>query len=254
MNPFERQIAVRVWGIHLGFILFLMLYSGLKGCFRPKPKPEIVTFIEFGSPAPAVSVQEVTRTPDPEPPAPDPTPEPIVIPEPSKPQPRLKPKPTPKPEPKSEPKPEPKPREPEKPKWKPTKVDPTKSKRIEPKASVPTISEKDIEKTLSGIVSPSGSPSTTTGNPNEFGAYDSKIYAIFYGAWKQPATAASRPANVQISINSNGHITSRKLVQSSGDSLFDQTAMAAVNSVSVLPKPPSGYPLNDIVIQFRLVD
>lgn len=244
MNPFERKVTVRVLSIHLGVVALLVIQSGLKGCFRSKPKPEIVTFIEFGEPAPEVNVQEVAKMSNPEPPAPEPTPEPAALPEP-------KPKPVPKPAPKPEPKPAPKPKP--KPKWKP--VDPKDikiGKPVKTSTPKPTVSEADIKQALSDIVRPA--TTAATGNPNAFAAYDSKIYSIFYGAWKQPATAASRPANVRISIDSNGHLRSRKLVQSSGDSSFDQTAMAAVNSVSVLPKPPAGYPLNDIVIQFRLVD
>lgn len=251
MNQFKRKVTIRVLGIHLGVVAILMLQSCTKGCFRPKPKPEIVTFIEFGSPAPAVNVQEVTQMADPEPvkPTPAPTPEPTVVPEPVKktvelPKPKPKPKPTPKPEPKPEPKPKPTP----KPKWKPTKVDVSKSTRIEP--TKPAVSATDIERELSGIV---GEPTASTpGNPNEFAAYDAKIYAAFYSAWRQPAANAARPAKVSISIQSNGRITTRSLSQGSGDPAFDKTVMDAVNSVSLLPKPPDGYPLNNIVVQFRV--
>ncbi len=254
MNPFKRKIALRVLGIHLGVILFFTLVSGLKGCFRPKPRPEIVTFIEFGSPAPAVNVQEVTRMADPEPvkPTPAPTPEPTVVPEPVKktvelPKPTKKQTPTPK---KVDP---PKPKPPEKKKWTPTKVDPTKSKRIEPKASVPIISEKDIEKTLSGIVSPSSSPSTTTGNPDADAAYISQIGSFFDRRWTKPESSApAASAVVRINISKWGTITQRTKIQGSGDAAFDASVMSAVNSVNSVPKPPSSFPYDYVEVEFRI--
>ena len=110
MTSFQRKVALRVVGIHLLVILMLVILSGLKGCFRRKPKPEIVTFIEFGQPAPAVAVQQVAQMAEPEPvaPAPAPEPEPVKapVPEPVK---KTIPKPTPTPTPKPTPKPKPKP-------------------------------------------------------------------------------------------------------------------------------------------------
>ncbi len=255
MNALERKIALRVLGIHIAVIVFFLLVAGLKGCFRPKPKPEIVTFIEFGQPAPPVAVQQVDELADtePEPPSPKPEPKPAPVPEPIK-KPIPKPKPKPKPEP--EPKPEPKP-EPEKPKWKP--VDPKdikiSDKVVKPKPSKPLVSAAEIQKALSGISSPNAAPTTTPGNPNEHAAYDAHIYSVFYNAWKQPGTPALRPAEVTISISPNGLITKRKLTGPSGDSTFDQTVMEAVNSVSILPrKPPPGYDLDNIVVQFRIIE
>ena len=255
MNPFERKIILRVVGIHAAIVLFLILQSLLRGCFQPKPKPEIVTFIEFGAPAPQVQVEQVAEMSEPEPPAPEPEPEPAPVPEPPKPKPKPipKPKPKPKPVPKPKPKPEPpKKTEPEKPKWKPTPIDQIKKgKKIEEKPVKPAVSAADIKKALSGIASPSATP----GNPNRNAAYDSHIYSVFYNAWKQPSSPAARPAEVTISILANGRIISKRLTGSSGDPQFDQTVMAAVNSISMLPqKPPAGYPLDNIVVQFRIID
>ncbi|MBT8043225.1 MAG: TonB C-terminal domain-containing protein, partial [Pontiella sp.] len=174
----------------------------------------------------------------PEPPAPAPTPEPAPIPEPAK-----QPTPTPKP----------KPPEPEKPKWKPTPVDQIKKgRKLEaPAPQKPLLSEKVIKKQLSGIVS----SSKATGNSNDHAAYDAHIYTVFYNAWKQPASPAMRPAEVTISILSNGRITKRKLTSSSGDSQYDEAVMTAVQSITMLPqKPPAGYPLDNIVVQFRIID
>jgi TonB family protein len=254
MNTFERRVALRVLGIHVGIVLLLLITSALKGCFRPKLKPEIVTFIEFGQPAPPVAVEQVDQMSDPEPPAPQP--EPAPMPEPVKPIPKPTPKPTPKPAPKPKPTPKPEPK-PEKPKWKPTPVDQIKKgQKIEPvKPAKPAVSEQDIQKALSGIQSSSPKTSGPVGNPNAIAAYDSHIYQVFYNAWERPATPAVRPAKVTFSISSSGRILSSRLSQSSGDAAFDASVMAAIRSVSVLPKkPPEGYPLNNNVVQFTIVD
>ena len=247
MNAFQRKFTLRVVGVHVAVVAVFWLCSVIPHCFRPKPK-EIVTFIEFGGPAPQVDVTPVSQMADPEPPAPEP--EPAPIPEPVKPKPKPKPKSTPKPKPK--PKVEkPKPKKPDKPKWKPTKVDPSKSKKIEATPQSPTVSSKDIQEALEGITS--STPTKAAGNPSEFAAYDAQVMRRFYGVWTRPGAPAARPAEVRISVSKNGIITGRTLVKGSGDSSFDQSVMAAVRSVSTLPKPPVGYPDN-FVVRFSIND
>ena len=195
MNTFERKVTVRVLGIHLGVVALIVVQSALKSCFHPKPKHEIVTFVEFGSPGPSVEIQPVQQMEEPktpEPKAPQPKPE---IPKPKpKPIPQPKPEvPKPKPEaakPKPEPKPEPKPKS----DWKP--VDPKDikiGKKVNATPTKPAISQSDIKQAFSDIARPS--TTSTPGNPNEFSSYDSKIYTVFYNAWSQPAANAARPAN-----------------------------------------------------------
>lgn len=263
MNTFERKVTLRVFGIHVGVILFFVMTSGLKGCFRKKEKPEIVTFIEFGAPAPMVQPQAVESMPDPTPPEPTPVepepappePEPIPapIPEPVK---KPLPKPTPTPKPKPKPVEKVKPKEPEKPKWKPTPVDQIKvsKKRIEPEK--PPLSSKEIQQALQGIQSPSAkTTSGPVGNPDAISAYDAHIYSQFYNAWERPSAPGARPAKVTISISSSGRVTSSRLSQSSGDAAFDASVMAAVRRVTSLAKPPpTGYPRDNIIVQFRLID
>ncbi len=244
MNAFQKKVALRVVGIHLAVVFLVLVVPLLRGCFRKKPN-EIVTFIEFGAPAPQVSTETVSQLPDPEPPAPAPEPEPAPIPEPVKPKPIPKPKPKPKVE---KPKPKPKP----KPKWKP--VDPKKikiGKKVHETPSKPAISSAEISKALSGIAS---SPSSaSTGNPSQFNAYDAQVFRIFLGAWTRPGTPGIRPVMVKIYFLRNGRITRRVMTQGSGDASFDQSVMAAVNSITTLPKPPAGYPDN-IVVRFSIID
>ena len=241
MNAFQKKITWRVVGIHVAVIALVWLFAIVPRCFVRKPK-EIITFVDFGAPAPQVNVQQVSQLPDPEPPEPAPIPEPVK----KKPEPIKK-----KPEPIKK-KPEPvKKIEPKKPKWKPTKVDPSKSKKIKATPKKPTVSERDINKALSGITSPT--PTKAAGNPSEFAAYDAQVMRRFYGVWARPAAPAARPAEVRISVTKSGRITGRTLVKGSGDSSFDQSVMAAVRSVSTLPKPPVGYPDN-FVVRFSIND
>ena len=145
---------------------------------------------------------------------------------------------------------------PEKPKWKPTPIDKIKvsEKRVEPEK--PPLSARDIQKALSGIQSPSSTKTTgPAGNPDAIAAYDAHIYSQFYNAWERPSAPGVRPAQVTISISATGRVISSSLSQSSGDSAFDASVMAAVRRVTSLSKPPpTGYPRDNIIVQFRLID
>lgn len=246
MNAFERKIALRVFGIHVGVVVLVLMVAFLKGCFRPNPKPEMVTYIEFGQPVQGVQVEETEAPPDPEPPKPQPKPD---LPKPQ-PKPDI-PKPQPKPDlPKPQPRPQPKP----KPKWQPTRpedIDPSKSKKIEPVRKKPAISSGEIDQAFSDVTKNTGK----AGSPSEIAAYDALIKSVLYNAWKRPAAPAMRPARVTISITAAGRIGSVRLSQSSGDAGFDASVTQAARSVHILPrKPPKGYPLNNIVVNFNIVD
>lgn len=251
MNAFQKKVALRVVGVHVVLILFLLLSSCVKGCFERKPK-EIMTFIEFGAPAPQVSVETVSQMAEPEPPAPAPKPEPAPIPEPPKPKPKPKPVAKPKPKPKVEkPKPKPKPK-PEEPKWKP--VDPKDikiGKKVNNSPKKPAVSSSDIKKALSDIAPSSSAPA---GNPSQINAYIGRIGSFFYGYWKPPASASytTGSAIVRISIRKNGQIIKRVKIKGSGDSVYDKTVMDAVNAVSTIPRPPSDYPYDYVEVEFRL--
>jgi TonB family protein len=74
MHTWWRRVFGRVLLVHIGVVTICLLFSFLKGCFKPRPKPEIVTFIEFGVPDPLVKPTELAPEP-----APEPTPEPEPI-------------------------------------------------------------------------------------------------------------------------------------------------------------------------------
>jgi TonB family protein len=253
MNRFERKITLRVLGIHVAVIAFLLLQSLLHGCFRPKPKPEIVTFVEFGQPGPAVSIQEVSEMPEPTPdpapepdPLPVPKPKPLPLPDPVKSEPVAAPKPKLEPEPVSRPEPAPKP------KWK--AVDPDKIKQgprvNDAPAPQPTLSQSDIREALSGVVE----SSSAVGNPNEVATYPGKVSNYFYPYWTPPASAsaASDACEIRVTFRKDGVITGRKLMRSSGDAIYDQSAMAAVRAVSTVPRPPAGYAFDYVEIEFKI--
>ncbi len=256
MNRFERKAILVIFGAHalvfFWFFVVLLWLSALKGCFQPKPKPEIVTFIEFGEPAPPVAVQEVEQMPEPEPPAPEPapTPEPVQpapIPEPEK---KTLPKPkteTPKPKPK------PKPVEPEKPKWKPTPVNQIKKgQKVEPVK--PAIDPTEISKALKSVQSSDALPTVgPVGNPDADAAYITQIGRYFDTRWNEPPNASPASSVIyRIFISQWGSITKRTKIQGSGDSAFDASVAEAVNSVSTAPKPPSGFPYEYVEVEFRI--
>lgn len=255
MNEFKRKITLRVLGVHAAVVFLMVVIPAMRGCFKPKPK-EIVTFIEFGSPAEPVSVEAVAQMADPDPvtPPPAPEPKPSPIPEPVKPKPKPVEQPKPKPAEKPKPveKPKPKPVEPEKPKWKP--VDPKDIKIGKPVKSSPkppSITSADIKKAFAGLAT---SSSASAGNPSQFNDYYAQVMSLFYNHWKPPASASSATGSaiVKISIRSNGQIVKRAKIKGSGDALYDRTVMDAVNAVSTLPRPPSNYPYDFVEVVFTL--
>lgn len=235
MNAFQRKITKRVVGVHVAVVFLVAVIPFMRGCFTPKPK-EIVTFVVMEDSGPPVSIQQVAHLPDPEPPTPEP-PAP-KIPEPVKKKPvPIKKKPVPVKK--------------KKPKSRLTKPKDIKiGKRVNATPKAPTLSEKDIQKELSGVTSPVKS----SGDPNRFSYYYSQVMAKLHAAWVPPSTVGSisRPAEVRFSMRSNGAITARKLTTSSGNSVFDQTVMKAANRVGVLPKPPADYNFDYVIVPFAM--
>jgi len=244
MKSYKNRVAVRVFSVHISVVFLALLIPLLRGCFKSKPK-EITTFIEFGSPP----AEQVNYSLDPTPTFSDPVPHPPPrdqIPDPPKkkdPPKRVKSKK------------DPPPKKPTKKhsNWKPVSADEIRkkiknSKRIQPHTNKSNLSQREIEKMLGGIMN----HSNRIGNSNSFAAYDATVQRIFYSAWQQPASEGRCPAKVRITIQGNGRIIARKLIQSSGNRLYDQSVMAAAQHVSVLPKPPKGYPDRFFIINFKL--
>ena len=251
MNRFERRVVLRVLGIHVAVVLFLLMQSVLQGCFHPKPPAaiEVGLIVERGRSTSTPAVQEVAQMDEPESPAEEtPVEEPTPVEEVAPPV--ELPVPVPQdvqPERKKDPEPEKKESD-----WKPVSLDDMKKQMGEaPKKVVnpqPAPQKIDVQGEFSDLTTAS-----SAGNPNANAAYDALIHKVFRNAWARPAAPAMRPAKVTISITSNGRIKSWKLTQSSGDSQYDESVKNAAKKISILPrKPPSGYPLDGITIEFNI--
>ncbi len=264
------SIALRVTGIHVGVIGVIVLYSLLNGCIKPKPNNEVVMFVELApmgpamgggaEPTPTEEVQEPEQEIEEEPevveeptPPEEPTPEVIEpTPEVVEPTPEVV-EPTPKP---VEPKPKPVDPTPEPPKentWKSTPVEAIKVSDERVKAT-PSPSPKPVQKIDVGKILESGSSSGPVGTPSDFALYESRVTALFQRAWISYKPSSGGPAWIRISFRADGTITSRRLQKSSGDAAYDAAAKRAADSISSLPKPPSGYGKTYLDIKFELTN
>ncbi|MEI7946625.1 MAG: TonB C-terminal domain-containing protein [bacterium] len=138
----------------------------------------------------------------------------------------------------------PKPKDPEKPKEfkkgervvKPVEksvVDPkkdfTKLKRLTEKQ----LSSKDIANALASGAKPGVRNQLPS---NEISLCVSLVRNALYEAWEQPGQgeAGSRPAKLYIRLDDSGHISSYRIMQSSGSSYFDTTVLkAAANCAAI---------------------
>ena len=235
-------IAMKVTGIHVGVIGMVVLYSLLNGCFKPKPNNEVVMFVELAPMGPAMGGgAEPAPTEEVDEPEPEVEEESEEINEPT-PQEDLIP------EPPEDPVPEP---EESVPDWDPTPVSDIKvsNQRVE---ATPTRSQNPIPAIDPGKILESGSSSGPVGTPSDFAAYESRVTALFQRAWISYKPSSGGPAWIRISFSSNGTITSRRLQKSSGDAAYDAAAKRAADSISSLPRPPSGYGKTYLDIKFEL--
>ncbi|MBN2685747.1 MAG: TonB family protein [Pontiellaceae bacterium] len=242
------SIAMKVTGIHVGVIGLIVLYSLLNGCFTPEPNNEVVMFVELAPMGPAMGGgaeptpqeeiaeqddHEITEVIE------EPTPPDDTIPEPPDDSTPEVTDPTPKP-PKKD--------------WDPTPASqiPVSDERVVGGRSNPSpnpIPSIDINDVLDSR--PSGG---TVGSPSEFAAYESRVAALFRRAWNSYKPSSGGPAVIRISFRSSGAITSRRLQRSSGDPAYDAAAQRAADSISSLPRPPSGYGKTYLDIEFELTN
>jgi len=192
-------------------------------------------------------------------PAPKPAPKAVVKPA-EKPKPVPKPKPAPKPVPKPAPKPEPKPvaKPAPKPEPKPTPA-PKPEPRPEPEPSftAPELDELMASEDRELETSAQQQREQAAREASETESYISAITAALSQRWIIPATARQKDAlsaHVRIRLLPGGEVLDVKLVKSSGDRAFDDSAVNAVKSAGRLPVP-SGDLFNkhfrDITINFH---
>lgn len=204
MSPrFKRNLKI-VTAVHVGVVGSFLLTSVIRHLFREKEPVIVPVDLVFSAPVAetVVPVERVAPVPPP--------PEEIKIPEP-------KPKPKPKP------------------KKKPIKVnEKVIEKKIKPECPPkPLPSEEDIRKVMGAETTPR-TPKVT---PTDDQWCLALIQRCLYDAWNQPSAteAGGAEARVTIGLASDGTITSRRLTKSSGNSVMDQTVMAAVNAVNKIP-------------------
>ena len=242
MNQFQFKIALKVLGIHVGVVALVLIVSALHGCFMPEPKKELVTFVELCAAMPSTgeSTEEPQQQPQPRQQEPEQQPEevPEDVPD-DIPDPDQIPETQQEPEPRQQ---EPEPRQQEPPPRLARVEDIVTGPRVNTERSTP---QRNVS--LGNIVGDSGANSG-----DDFSAYRAQIQKRFYNAWDRPVVEGARPAIVRISFQSDGRISSRKLIQSSRDEAFDRSVMAAANRVSSIPRPPAGYSNRSADIQFQL--
>lgn len=216
-----------VFGIHASAIFLLLVIPLFKSCTHRKPK-EIVQTVQIISEAPVQVASAPRPAPKIETPKPAPTPEPKQTP-----APKPKPKPTPKPK---------------KPAWKPAKVIPQNRRVIRknpaPAPQQPVTRPKPNLNVLKQALGSTTDPHT---------AYCEQIEPCFYTIWRQPASAPyGTKAMAIIRVSANGTVIFHTLTAPSGNTAFDQSVQAVLNTVNRLPAPPSVSINRDIKIYFEL--
>ena len=203
----------RVLLVHIGVVTLFLLFSFLKGCFKPRPKPEIVTFIELGEGA-------VQRNPVELAPVPEPVVDPVREPAPIK----------------------------KKPLWKPTPVNEIRmGKRVTSAPVMPKVDASTIDKALAEVKPIVGSSDPFASYYREVMRL---LYARWIPPTRI-GERGSAPV-VRFEVQASGRILARTLVEGSGIKAYDESVMQAVASVLQLPRLPEGYPYSYVEVVFTI--
>jgi TonB family protein len=216
--------------VHLGVVLLVLLSSFLRGCFMPRPTPDIVTYIDFGGSAAEVEVVKVA----------EPVVEPVPVPV-EQPAPRLESTPVSKPKPTPAPEPAPKPA------WKPTPVSEIrKGKRVEEVREPRRVSASEIEEALR--LERRGGRSA-----DAFADYYAQVRRLLFARWTPPVLReGGRAPVVRFEMNRSGEILGRSLVVRSGVKAYDDSVMEAARAVGRLPRPPADYAFGYVEVVFTV--
>lgn len=230
-------IAIALHLLVVGAVTFTWSSEPVLKTVRPLPPHVQAVIMEKPAPKPAPrAVVKPAEKPKPTAkpkPAPRPVPKPVA-----KPEPKPVAKPAPKPEPKPAPKPEPKP-------------------EPEPSFTAPELDELMASEDRELESSAQQQREQAAREASETESYISAITAALSQRWIIPATARQKDslsAHVRIRLLPGGEVLDVKLVKSSGDRAFDDSAVNAVKSAGRLPVP-SGDLFNrhfrDITINFH---
>lgn len=221
MNERELRIFWRITGLHIALVVSILAFPLFRGCFRREPKDEVITFIDLSLVQPAQDPVEVA-TPELEPPAPEPEP------------------PTPEPEP------EPRRRE--------IEISRERVRRDPQPRPEPRLTQEEIRRRLERELAGQPAPAVQTDVPSWYYAL---VRDAMNAAWDEPSGISLPPGattRVRIRVQSDGRVTRRDQVRSSGNSTMDNSVMSAVNSVTRLRELPSEVrgDYKDIIIDFEL--
>jgi TonB family protein len=154
----------------------------------------------------------------------------------------------PPPPPPKPPEPEPPPKEEEPP---PPPPEPVKEAAVEPPPvtppPLPPTGESPQELKLPGFGSPFGG-----GKKGKFGAYADLVTVEIQRLYKQPADLpddSNMTVQLQLILEEDGSVTHYKLLRSSGNEKFDQSALQAVGKLQKLRPPPAGMS-KTLVVKF----
>ena len=203
----------RVLLVHIGVVTLFLLFSFLKGCFKLRPKPEIVTFIELGEAAAQRNPVELA-------PVPDPVVDPVREPAPMK----------------------------KKSSWKPTPVNEIrKGKRVTSAPTMPKVDASTIDKALAEVKPMVGSSDPFASYYKEV----MRLLYARWSPPTRIGGGSSAPV-VRFEVQASGRILTRTLVEGSGVKAYDESVMQAVASVSQLPRLPEGYPYSYVEVVFTI--
>jgi TonB family protein len=90
----------------------------------------------------------------------------------------------------------------------------------------------------------------------EFIVYQNRMLSSIKDNWAWVGQGSNLKVVVHFSIKDNGEITGLKIIQSSGDSSYDESVLRAVKKSSPLPPPPetARRDFADVELTFRPKD
>ena len=179
---------------HLALLGLLVLISGWRRFFRPKPPTVMPVEFMVAVPASADAV----------------TPEILPMPEP-------------------EPAPQPEPAPPKPPRKKIERSTRRITRPVDRPPAEKTLSREEIQELLERGIK----PGNETILPDKDGLCLDRVRRVFYAAWEQPSReeAGDTVVRASVSFGDDGAIVARRLVGSSGNALLDASVMRALNAV-----------------------
>ena len=131
-----------------------------------------------------------------------------------------------------------------------------KEKKVEEKKAVEkpaeTAPQKEAEQKPSGGGSPYSSKGIMLENKNfKFSYYTNAIVKKISKYWQWSSSISACRAVVYFKINKRGYATDIKIKESSGDDVFDQNAIRAVELASPFPELPESYNEDNLGVYFE---